>query len=87
MKIRTYYNHIIRINNEEIPALPPFQRGQALANDKLLDIILYGTPRSWQKEMAEGIETDPTKPKQKKLNIIHTPMEATILLQKQQLQK
>ena len=22
-----------------------------LANDKLLDIILYGTPRSWQKEM------------------------------------
>ena len=40
-----------------------------------------------RKEMEEGIETDPTKPKQKKLNIIHTHMEATILLQKQQLQK
>ena len=40
-----------------------------------------------RKEMEEGIETDPTKPKQKKLNKIHTHMEATILLQKQQIQK
>ena len=37
-----------------------------------------------RKEMEEGIETDPTNPKQKKLNIIHIHMEATILLQKQQ---
>ena len=31
-----------------------------------------------RKEMEEGIETDPTKPKQKKLNMIHTHMEAPI---------
>ena len=31
--------------------LPPFRANQVLSNDKLLDIILYGTPKSWQKEM------------------------------------
>ena len=40
-----------------------------------------------RKEMEEGIGTDPTNPKQRKLNIIHIHIEATILLQKQQLQK
>ena len=51
MKVRTYYNHLIRINKEEIPALPPFQPNQLLGNDELLDIVPYGTPRSWQWEM------------------------------------
>ena len=37
-----------------------------------------------RKEMEEGIETDPTKPEQNRLNTIHTHMEAPILLQKQQ---
>ena len=31
--------------------LPPFQCGRSLANDELLDIILYGTPCPWQKEI------------------------------------
>ena len=50
-----------------------------------LEEVEAGTAQ--RKEMEEGIETDPTKPKEKKLNIIHTHMEAPILLQKQQLQK
>ena len=35
----------------ELEMLPPFRANQVLSNDKLLDIILYGTPKSWQKEM------------------------------------
>ena len=57
---------------EEAEALPPgadLEEGDA-------DI-------AQRKEMEEEIETDPTNPKQRKLNIIHTHMEATILLQKQ----
>ena len=33
------------------PNLPPFGPNQGLGRDELLDIILYGTPKSWQKEM------------------------------------
>ena len=61
---------------EEAEALPPgvdLEEGEADIAQRM--------------EMEEGIETDPTNPKQKKQNIIHTHMEATILLQKQQLQK
>ena len=51
MKVRTYFQNLQRINVEEIPNLPPFQRDQHLTDDEMLDILLYGTPRSWQKEM------------------------------------
>ena len=51
MLVRTYYQHILRLNNEEMPNLPPFGANQQLGNDELLDIILFGTPRSWQNEM------------------------------------
>ena len=51
MTIRAYYQHLLRINYEEIPKLPPFRANQELSNDEILDIILFGTPKSWQKEM------------------------------------
>jgi hypothetical protein len=51
MKVRNYYQNIVRINNEEIPNFPPFQTLQKLSNDELTDIILFGTPKSWQNEM------------------------------------
>jgi hypothetical protein len=51
MKVRTYYQHLIRMNQEELPQLPPFAPNQGLAVDELLDIILYGTPKSWSREM------------------------------------
>ena len=51
MKVRTYFQHLLRINSNEFPNLPPFAAGQELSPDELLDILLFGTPKSWQKEM------------------------------------
>ena len=51
MKVRVYLQHMLRMNQEEIPNLPPFEARQSLSTDELLDIILFGTPKSWQKEM------------------------------------
>ena len=51
MKIRDYVQHLFRINSDEIPLLPPFGRNQNLQADEMLDIILFGTPKSWQREM------------------------------------
>jgi hypothetical protein len=53
MSIRTFANHITRINNEELPMLPPFgpRRDQTLSQDELIDVVLNGIPRSWMKEM------------------------------------
>ena len=51
MKIRNYYQNLIRLNDEELPNLPPFSVDNKLSEDELLDILLFGTPRSWQNEM------------------------------------
>ena len=51
MKVRNYYQNLIRMNDEELPNLPPFTVDNKLSQDELLDIILFGTPRSWQNEM------------------------------------
>ena len=51
MKVRTYVQHLLRMNRDELPSLPPFTPTQKMSDDELLDIILYGTPRSWHKEM------------------------------------
>jgi hypothetical protein len=51
MKVRTYYQHLLRMNQEELPQLPPFLGGQGLGIDELMDIILFGTPKSWSREM------------------------------------
>ena len=51
MGVRKYYQAISRINDEELPHLPPFGNGQFLGTDEVLDILLFGTPRSWQTEM------------------------------------
>ena len=53
MTTRTYVNHIMRLNNEEIPKLPPFRNDQGLSNDELIDIILFGIPKSWVTKMDE----------------------------------
>ena len=53
MLTRTYVNHIIRMNNEEIPCLPPFIPGQGLSEDEIVDIVLYGVPKSWINKMDE----------------------------------
>jgi hypothetical protein len=37
----------------ELPRLPPFAANQTLANDEVIDILLFGTPNSWQVEMEK----------------------------------
>jgi len=52
MTVREYLMHLLRINAQEIPRLPPnFNAAQILSNDELIDILLFGTPKSWQREM------------------------------------
>ena len=51
MKVRAYYQHLLRINNDELPALPPFNPAQNMSNDELIDILIYATPKSWMREM------------------------------------
>jgi hypothetical protein len=58
MKVRQYYNHLVRINEQELPMLPPFRADQELADDEIIDILLYATPKSWQQELDRQ-EKDP----------------------------
>ena len=51
MKVRTYYQHLLRINNDELPMLPPFNPAQNMSDDELIDILIYATPKSWMREM------------------------------------
>jgi hypothetical protein len=52
MTVRQYLMHVLRINGEEIPRLPPnFDATQSLSDDEIADILLFGTPKSWQREM------------------------------------
>ena len=51
MEVRTYVQHLERINAMEIPHLPPFGADQHLSDDELIDILMYGTPNRWEAEM------------------------------------
>ena len=51
MGVRRYYQNLLRINYQIIPKLPPFGTNQSIGKDELLDVLLFGTPKSWQKEM------------------------------------
>ena len=51
MTIRDFYQHIVRMNELEISALPPHALLQKFNTDELIDNILWGIPKSWQREM------------------------------------
>ena len=51
MKIRQYYQHLVRINNDELPVLPPFDVEQNLKDDEMIDILCFSCPKSWAREM------------------------------------
>ena len=51
MPVRSYFQNLQRINDEEIPRLPPFTARNKFREDEFIDIILYGTPKSWAMEM------------------------------------
>ena len=64
MTIRDYFNHLQRINLLEVQQLPPFGADQVFKNDEIIDIMVYGIPKSWQREMdRQGFDpystTDP----------------------------
>ena len=48
MTTKAFYSHLIRINNEELPNIPPaFDKSQRLKDDDLIDIILNSIPKRW----------------------------------------
>ena len=50
--VRNFASHLARINDEEIPLLPPrFDNTQKLADDEMLDILINACPKKWQSEM------------------------------------
>ena len=51
MRVREYMQLVNNMNREEFPKLPPFDPNQYLPDDEILDIILFGTPKSWEREM------------------------------------
>ncbi len=51
LNMRTYVNHLTRINDRELPLLPPFNLNQGLSDYELKDIIHNGLPNSWKNEM------------------------------------
>jgi len=52
VKVKNCLLHVNRINHEEIPLLPPnFNMAQSLSADEITNILLHGTPKSWQREM------------------------------------
>ena len=50
MPVREYV-HLVQHMNHEFTCLPPFGANQALPTDEILDVILFGTPKHWEKEM------------------------------------
>jgi len=73
VNVKGYYMNITRINSEEIPKLPPnFAETQSLAEDEIVDILPYRTPKSWQKEMdRQGFHP-----------LAHTPMEVVAFMER-----
>ena len=59
MAVKQYVSNILHINEVEIPLLPPFLVDQGLSEDELMDMILFGCPASWTKEMdKQGIDPE-----------------------------
>jgi len=58
MGVREHLMHILRINLQEIPRLPPHFNGtQMLSDEEIIDILLFGAPKSWQREMdCQGLD-------------------------------
>jgi len=52
MSVKQYIMHIYHINTEEIAHCPPaFDQNQCFSDDEIIDILLWGTPKSWQRKM------------------------------------
>jgi hypothetical protein len=49
--IRHFVNSVVRMNNNELPHLPPFEPNQKLPEDDVIEIVLHACPNSWIQEM------------------------------------
>jgi hypothetical protein len=48
MTMKVFLNHLLRINDEELPYIPPkFNASQRLYADDIIDITLHGIPKRW----------------------------------------
>jgi len=56
--VREHLMHVLRVNAQEIPRLPPnFNNAQSLHDDEVIDILLFGVPKSWKREMdRQGVD-------------------------------
>ena len=67
MTTKVFLNHLLRINDEELPCIPPkFNQSQKLSQDDIIDIILHGIPKRWAREF-ERSGFDPMESDLKKL--------------------
>ena len=53
MKVCTYVQHLLCINYKEVPKIEPTRANDSLGSDEIIDILLFGMPKSWQKEMSQ----------------------------------
>jgi hypothetical protein len=51
MGARSYYQHLLFINTQEIPWIPPFEHEQAFNDNIIKEILLFATPPEWQREI------------------------------------
>ena len=42
MKVHVYASHLMKINNDKLPQLPPLKPNQAFKKDELTEIIILG---------------------------------------------
>ena len=53
MNIRTFATHFLRINNEELPFLPPFGVNNSLTLNEITEILQYAIPKNWNRKLQE----------------------------------
>ena len=60
MDVRSYFQRLAFINTQELPLLPPFERGQTFTDNELKEILLFATLPEWQREMDQiGFDLTP----------------------------
>jgi hypothetical protein len=52
MKIRAFVHNLAKLNQEELPYLPPFGTRQMFSDDDVIEIILNAFPQSWDNGMV-----------------------------------
>jgi hypothetical protein len=62
MRFRIFADHIKRINDDELPYLPPFADQQALSDNELIALLRRGAPKAWKGEMIKQSFDHDTEP-------------------------